>query len=78
MKADEYDVLIRNPAEFMMDRLIPRLFSEMEKGSMRSHYAFLKAGWPWEMRNEILRKGATVRNTVWNTAGRRRGIHCSV
>ncbi len=55
MKADEYDALINNPAEFMMEKLIPRLFSEMEKGSNRSHYAFLKAGLAQGMRNEILR-----------------------
>lgn len=55
MKADEYDVLIKNPAEFMMGTLIPRLFGEMEKGSIRSHYAFLKAGLAQGMRNEILR-----------------------
>lgn len=55
MKADEYDALIKNPAEFMMERFIPRVFAEMEKGSMRSHFAFLKAGLAQGMRNEILR-----------------------
>lgn len=55
MKADEYDVLIKNPAEFMMGTLIPRLFTEMEKNPMRSHFAFLKAGLAQGMRNEILR-----------------------
>ncbi|MGI6449151.1 MAG: uroporphyrinogen decarboxylase family protein [Desulfitobacteriia bacterium] len=55
MKADEYDLLINNPAEFMMGTLIPRLFGEMGKGSSRSHFALLKAGLAQGMRNEILR-----------------------
>ncbi len=55
MKADEYDALIENPATFMLERLIPRLFSEMERGSSRSHFALLKAGLAQGMRNEILK-----------------------
>ncbi|MFA5536404.1 MAG: uroporphyrinogen decarboxylase family protein [Bacillota bacterium] len=55
MKADEYDALISNPAAFMMERLIPRLFSEMEKDSSRSHFAFLKAGLAQGRRSEILK-----------------------
>ncbi len=44
MKADEYNLLIKNPAEFMMETFIPRIFGEMSKGPARSHYALLKAG----------------------------------
>lgn len=45
MKADEYDVLIKNPVEFMMDRFLPRALGDMaEPGSIRSRMAFLKGG----------------------------------
>ncbi len=44
MKADEYNALIDNPAQFMLEKFLPRVFGEMEKGSARSHFAFLKAG----------------------------------
>ncbi|MFZ5646583.1 MAG: uroporphyrinogen decarboxylase family protein [Bacillota bacterium] len=45
MKADEYDVLINNPVEFMMDRFLPRALGDMaEPGSIRSRMAFLKGG----------------------------------
>lgn len=45
MKADEYDVLINNPVEFMMDRFLPRTLGDMaEPGSIRSRMAFLKGG----------------------------------
>lgn len=45
LKADEYDLLISNPVEFMLERLLPRVFDEFkERGSARSYVAFLKAG----------------------------------
>ncbi len=45
MKADEYDLLIDDPVEFLMERFLPRVFSEFqERGSTRSYIAFLKAG----------------------------------
>ena len=35
MKADEYDLLISNPAEFLLERVLPRVFNELkEPGSM--------------------------------------------
>jgi hypothetical protein len=45
MKSDEYDLLIQNPAEFIFERVLPRVFNEFkERGSMRSYMAFLKGG----------------------------------
>ncbi|NLH28116.1 MAG: uroporphyrinogen decarboxylase [Syntrophomonadaceae bacterium] len=45
MKADEYDLLISNPGQFLLERVLPRVFNELkEPGSMRAHVAFLKAG----------------------------------
>lgn len=58
MKGDEYDALISNPAEFMMERFIPRVFGEMDKGPARSHFAFLKAGLAQGMMAEIMRNRA--------------------
>jgi hypothetical protein len=55
MLADEYDALISNPAEFMLDRFLPRVFGEMDKGSSRSHFAFLKAGLAQGTFSEIMR-----------------------
>jgi uroporphyrinogen-III decarboxylase len=55
MKADEYDFLINNPAEFMLERFLPRVFSEMDKGHSRSHIAFLKGGLAQNMVSEIMR-----------------------
>jgi uroporphyrinogen-III decarboxylase len=45
MLADEYDLLIKNPLEFMFDRWLPRILGELkERGSARSYMAFLKGG----------------------------------
>jgi hypothetical protein len=55
MKADEYDALINNPAQFMLERFLPRVFSEMEQGPARSHFALLKAGLAQGMLAEIMR-----------------------
>ncbi|MDF2876332.1 MAG: Uroporphyrinogen decarboxylase, partial [Sporomusa sp.] len=55
MLADEYDALIANPAEFMLERFLPRVFGEMDKGSTRSHFAFLKAGLAQGTFAEIMR-----------------------
>lgn len=50
MKADEYDILIDNPVEFFMERLIPRVMTEYkERGSTRSYMAFLKTGIAFEL-----------------------------
>lgn len=45
MKADEYDLLINNPVEFLFDRFLPRALDDFqERGSIRSYMAFLKGG----------------------------------
>jgi len=50
MKADEYDLLIDNPIEFLMERRLPRVLGEFgERGSTRSYMAFLKAGMAYIM-----------------------------
>lgn len=60
MKADEYDLLINDPVEFLMGRLLPRLFSEFEeRGSTRSYIAFLKGGMAFMMLRGRLRQLAT-------------------
>jgi len=55
MLADEYDALITNPAQFMMENFLPRVFGEMDKGSTRSQFAFLKAGMAQGMFAEVMR-----------------------
>jgi len=45
MKSNEYDLFIDSPAEFIFERILPRVFEEFkERGSMRSYISFLKAG----------------------------------
>lgn len=64
MKADEYDLLINNPVELMMERFIPRAMGEMaEKGSLRSNMAFLKAGMAQVMLTQIMKNRALVLQT---------------
>ena len=59
MKADEYDLLINNPVEFMMERRLPRIFGEFkEKGSVRSHMAFLKGGMALVLMGQLMREKA--------------------
>jgi len=50
MKADEYDILINNPVEFLMEYRLPRVLGEFkERGSTRSYMAFLKSGMAYVM-----------------------------
>jgi uroporphyrinogen-III decarboxylase len=59
MKADEYDVLIDNPVQFLFDRWLPRILGEYsERGSVRSYMAFLKAGMAQNMVGQIMRNRA--------------------
>ena len=45
MKADDYDLLINDRVQFMMERFLPRVLGEFkERGSTRSYIAFLKGG----------------------------------
>ncbi|MDD5205928.1 MAG: uroporphyrinogen decarboxylase family protein [Desulfobacterales bacterium] len=60
MKSDEYDLLIKNPVEFMFERFLPRALNDFkERGSIRSYVAFLKGGmaaimWGFLARNRIM------------------------
>ncbi len=57
MKADEYDLLINNPVEFMMEHRLPRVFGEFkEKGSARSYMAFLKGGMAFVLMGQLMRE----------------------
>ncbi|SFR17586.1 uroporphyrinogen decarboxylase family protein [Desulfoscipio geothermicus] len=56
MKADEYDILINDPVEFMMDRFLPRVLGDMaEPGSTRCRMAFLKGGMAQMMMAQVMR-----------------------
>ena len=57
MKADEYDVLINDPVEFMMEYRLPRVLAEFkEKGSVRSYMAFLKGGMAFVLMGQLMRE----------------------
>jgi len=57
MKADEYDLLINNPVEFLIERRLPRVLGEFqEKGSVRSYMAFLKGGMAYMMMAQLMRE----------------------
>ncbi len=66
MKADEYDLLISRPVEFMMDRFLPRALSDFkERGSIRSYMAFLKGGMAAAMAGALMRNRAlTLQNDL--------------
>lgn len=56
MKADEYDLLIENPGEFMLERYLPRIFGELEgKGQPRAYMAFLKGGLAQAMMGQVMK-----------------------
>lgn len=59
MKADEYDLLINNPVEFLMSRRLPRVLGDFKgKGAVRSHIAFLKSGMAFVMMAQQQREKA--------------------
>jgi hypothetical protein len=61
MKRDEYDLLIKNPAEFIFERVLPRVFNDFkERGSMRSYMAFLKGGMAAVMMGGLMKNRAIV------------------
>jgi len=67
MKADEYDLLIENPVEFLFQRWLPRIFGDFkEPGSIRSYMAFLKGGMAQGMLGQIMRNRTVV---LQNKAG---------
>lgn len=57
MKADEYDLLIKNPVEFLMEHRLPRVLGELkERGSARSYMAFLKGGMAYMLMAQAMRE----------------------
>ncbi|MDP6180749.1 MAG: uroporphyrinogen decarboxylase family protein, partial [Desulfatiglandales bacterium] len=66
MKSGEYDLLINSPVEFLVERVLPRVFNEMEeRGSMRSYIAFLKGGMGAMMQGMLMRqRGVTLENEM--------------
>jgi hypothetical protein len=61
MKADEYDLLIKNPVGFLFERWLPRILGEFgERGSIRSYMAFLKAGMAQATFGQIMRNRTMV------------------
>lgn len=64
MKADEYDLLIADPAQFLFDRWLPRILGEFkEPGSVRSSMALLKGGMAQVMQGQIMRNRTMVLET---------------
>jgi Uroporphyrinogen-III decarboxylase len=64
MKADEYDLLINNRMEFMMDHYLPRVLGDMvEKGSTRSNMAYLKGGIAQVMASQVMRNRSIALQT---------------
>jgi len=56
MKPEEYDILIRNPAEFIFEYYLPRVFDVLkDRTSARSYVAFLKAGMAQMYWNNMLK-----------------------
>jgi hypothetical protein len=65
MQPDEYDLLIKNPGTFMLERFLPRVLGEYaDRGSNRSHMAFLKAGMAQMMAANIMRNRSIQLQTV--------------
>jgi hypothetical protein len=59
MKSDEYDLLINNPVEFMLERRLPRILGDFkERGSTRSYMAFLKGGMAYMMMAQLQKEKA--------------------
>lgn len=55
MKADDYDLLINDRVQFMMERFLPRVLGEFkERGSTRSYMAFLKGGIAYGMMKQLM------------------------
>lgn len=66
MKPDEYDILIKNPVEFIFERFLPRVFNELkDRNSARSYVAMLKAGMAQMYWNNLLRaRGQFLENEM--------------
>ena len=57
MQADEYEMLIKDPVAFMLDRFLPRVLGEFaEPGSARSHLGLIKGGMAHVQMAEVMKK----------------------
>ncbi len=57
MQADEYEILIKDPVDFMLERFLPRVLGEFsEPGSKRSFIALLKGGMAQVQMAEVMKK----------------------
>ncbi|HWR06491.1 uroporphyrinogen decarboxylase family protein [Sporomusa sp.] len=65
MQADEYELLIKDPGSFMLEKFLPRVLGEYgDQGAPRSHMAFLKAGMGQMMMANIMRNRSIQLQTV--------------
>ncbi|HEY3423438.1 MAG TPA: uroporphyrinogen decarboxylase family protein [Negativicutes bacterium] len=67
MKADEYDAFINDPLMFTVERYLPRVFAETQKGSGRSHVAYLKAGIAYMLNREYSKQKGDFAEHVLGT-----------
>jgi len=59
MKPDEYDVIINDPMEFMMDRWLPRVLGELsQENTARAKMALIKGGMAQVMMGEVMKNRA--------------------
>jgi len=57
MMADEYDILIKDPMDFMLNYFLPRILGELsDRGSKRWHIALLKGGMAHMQMVEVMKK----------------------
>lgn len=64
MLADEYDLLIASPQNFLFERFLPRVLGELkQKGTIRSYLAFLKAGMLSAQAAQIMRNRSLTLQT---------------
>ena len=67
MKADEYNEFIKEPLMFIVERFLPRVFAEVEKGSARSQIAYLKGGIAYMLNREYNKKKENFAEEVLGT-----------
>ena len=61
MKAEDYDKLIENPMQFMLESFLPKILGEFaDPCTPRSHIAFLKAGMAQMMMGQVMRNRTVV------------------
>lgn len=65
MQADEYDLLIKDPGAFMLEKFLPRVLGEYaDRCSNRSYIAFLKAGMAQMMAANVMKNRSIQLQTV--------------